>query len=287
MSMKSLRLFCFRAYDEDECKKCYKQLLDAGLLQQFQDDIEGIRAAPNSTHFICPQGSGSLVKYFVNKADCDILFQHRVIELNTVNNKWMALCENGSNFEFDAVILTLPVPQVLQLKGITSQLSDDHLNKLKAVEYCSRFALGCFFEKDYEFFKNSSWSGKFLSDNIIRFCSIDHCKRGSSGLPSVAIHTTKEFGKLHIDDSNLSTIQDTVIQRLKELFPEMPLPSQIKFHKWRYSQAEKSCQVQGSLKLAENPYLICGGDGFTYSTFEGCILSAESIADNLAKKSYL
>lgn len=36
------------------------------------------------------------------------------------DNKWKIYCENNSEYEFDAVIFTIPVSQVLQLDGILS-----------------------------------------------------------------------------------------------------------------------------------------------------------------------
>ncbi|KFM62964.1 Renalase, partial [Stegodyphus mimosarum] len=64
----------------------------------------------------------------------------------------------------------------------------------------------------------------------------------------------------------------------------MPKPSCIKVHKWRYSQVEKSyIGKPGCLVVSTSPVLICGGDGFSCSTFEGCILSAESIVKNFTE----
>lgn len=50
------------------------------------------------------------------------------MELSIVNNKWVTLCDNGLDYEFDAVVLTLPVPQIIQLKGITSHLESKKLD---------------------------------------------------------------------------------------------------------------------------------------------------------------
>lgn len=61
----------------------------------------------------------------------------------------------------------------------------------------------------------------------------------SSDLPSIAVHTTKEFGKMHIDDSDMSSIQNVILRSLKKILPDYPEPSFIKFHKWRYSQVIK------------------------------------------------
>ncbi|GIY78334.1 renalase [Caerostris extrusa] len=125
--------------------RLYNSLLDEGIFQPMPNNIEGIKSASSAvSNFICPRGSGSLVKYFLAKAGCDVLYEHRVIKISALKEKWETLCENGTSHEFDAVVLTIPVPQVLQLDGLHSYLESDQLEKLKAVEYCSRYAVGFF-----------------------------------------------------------------------------------------------------------------------------------------------
>ncbi|GFY50638.1 renalase [Trichonephila inaurata madagascariensis] len=104
-------------------EKLYHHLLQDGVLEPMPENVEGLRSISSATgHFICPQGSGSLVKYFLKRLDCDILFEHRVTKISSSNSKWKTVCENGATHEFDALILTIPVPQILQLDGLTSYL---------------------------------------------------------------------------------------------------------------------------------------------------------------------
>ncbi|XP_035225299.1 renalase-like isoform X2 [Stegodyphus dumicola] len=165
------------------------------------------------------------------------------------------------------------------------QLADGELGKLKAVEYCSRFALSLFYKYNTNFFDNLSWTAKYISENpVLRFVSIDNLKRGKQHeLPSVLIHTTKEFGKKNVDAS-LTSVLPVILESLENILPDMPKPSDMKVHKWRYSQVEKSYSGNpGCLVLSTFPVLICGGDGLSFSTFEGCILSAESIVKNFTE----
>ncbi|GFY57864.1 renalase, partial [Trichonephila inaurata madagascariensis] len=159
----------------------------------------------------------------------------------------------------------------------------EQLENLKAVEYCSRYAVGFFYKNESSFFKDVLWCAKFLSDDIIRYCALDVNKRRATGLPSVAFHTSKEFGKAYIDQ-DASVVQDIIIQRIKQIFPELPVPEEIRCHKWRFSQVEKKYCEQGCTVLSHKPLLICGGDGFLQSNFEGCIASAESIVQKFVKK---
>ncbi|KAF5911170.1 hypothetical protein HPG69_019535 [Diceros bicornis minor] len=47
----------------------------------------------------------------------DISFRQCVTQINLRNNKWEVSKETGSPEQFDLVVLTMPVPQILQLQG--------------------------------------------------------------------------------------------------------------------------------------------------------------------------
>ncbi|KFM62963.1 Renalase, partial [Stegodyphus mimosarum] len=127
-------------------KRCYSELFQTGLLMPLQGTVEGLDVPSHSENYVCSSGSGSIVKHFLQLAGCEILFDHKVTRITNSHNKLKLLYDNNSSHEFDAVIFTIPVPQVLQLDGITSFIQNEELKKLKAVEYCSRFALSLFYK---------------------------------------------------------------------------------------------------------------------------------------------
>ncbi|XP_054706178.1 renalase-like [Uloborus diversus] len=265
-------------------ERCYEELLEVGILKPLPQVIEGLKSTSAVTeHYICPKGSGSIIKHFLKPIDGEILFGHKVIKVFSSNNKWRVICDNNSTQEFDAVIFTIPVPQILQIEGLTSYISNDELEKLKMVQYSSRFAVGLFYDKSDSFFQNLPWIAKFISDNpVLRFCSFDNQKRGDDhSTPTVVFHSTKEFGKKNIDN-DLHTVQKLFFEKIEELLPNIPKANDVKFHKWRYSQVENAYPgATGSLVISNQPLLIAGGDGFSYSTFEGCIMSAEEIVQRV------
>lgn len=250
--------------------------------------IDGLRSKEQKmNHYICCKGSGSVVKHFINKSGCQIHFCERVVEVfpSLVKTGWVVKTENNTRGEFDVLILTIPVPQVLQIQGITEHLSDEQKNNLKEVTYTTRFAVGLFYNEPTDFSNAVPWGIKYFAESpIIRYVSIDNKKRNaSSQLTSVVIHTTKEFGKAHID-SDASQVQHLILGAAKSLIPNLPKPSNIKFHKWRYSQVEKPYPGSpGCIIIKENPLFICGGDGFRASTFDDCLISAEKIVESVLK----
>lgn len=62
----------------------------------------------------------NISRYYLCVSDCEILFDQRVSKFLVNDNKWKIYCENNSEYEFDAIIFTIPVPQMLQLDGILS-----------------------------------------------------------------------------------------------------------------------------------------------------------------------
>lgn len=54
---------------------------------------------------------------FVFGTGADICFRQCVTQINLRNDKWEVSKETGSPEPFDIVVLTMPVPQILQLQG--------------------------------------------------------------------------------------------------------------------------------------------------------------------------
>uniref|UniRef100_A0A8C9F8G2 Renalase n=1 Tax=Pavo cristatus TaxID=9049 RepID=A0A8C9F8G2_PAVCR len=99
--------------------------------------------------------------------------------------------------------------------------------------------------------------------------------------PSVVVHTTVTFGREHLY-SDPAEVQQLILSHLESLVSSLPKAASVKCQKWRYSQVTKAvpnCPRQ--MILHTQPLLICGGDGFTCSNFDGCIESALSLAETV------
>uniref|UniRef100_A0A3B5KMC8 Amine oxidase domain-containing protein n=1 Tax=Xiphophorus couchianus TaxID=32473 RepID=A0A3B5KMC8_9TELE len=95
--------------------------------------------------------------------------------------------------------------------------------------------------------------------------------------PSLVVHTSVPFGLEHLENDK-DAIQPIILQELQRLLPDLPQPVSIKFQKWRYSQVLTSVpNCPGHMTILEQPLLICGGDAFTHSNFDGCVESALSV----------
>ncbi|NXJ19173.1 RNLS Renalase, partial [Dicrurus megarhynchus] len=160
-------------------------------------------------------------------------------------------------------------------------INESQKQQLESVSYSSRYALGLFYEAGTGI--GVPWAAQYIADNpCIRFISIDNKKRNIESPevgPSVVVHTTVTFGSEHLD-SDPAEVQQIILSHLQRIVPSLPEPSSIKCQKWRYSQVTRAVpNCPGQMILHTQPLLICGGDGFTRSNFDGCIESAVSLAE--------
>ncbi|NWR71981.1 RNLS Renalase, partial [Centropus unirufus] len=267
----------------------YEELVSHGILKPLTAPIEGMVVKEDVCNYMAPQGISSIVKYYLNRsAGADVFYEHHVTHISLQDGKWEVSRKIGPPELFDIVILTIPVPQILQLQGdIINIIDESQKQQLESASYSSRYALGLFYEAGTRI--DVSWAAQYITDNpCIRFISIDNKKRNIESAeigPSVVVHTTVMFGSENLD-SDLTEVQQLILSYLESVMPSLPKPASIKCQKWRFSQVTKAVpNCHGQMILHTQPLLICGGDGFTCSNFSGCIDSAMSLAE--AVKSHL
>ncbi|XP_010836786.1 PREDICTED: renalase isoform X3 [Bison bison bison] len=304
----------------------YDELLAGGILKPLISPIDGMVTKEGDCNFVAPHGVSSIINHYLKQSGADICFRQRVTQINLRDNKWEVSRETGSSEQFDIVVLTMPAPQILQLRGdITNLISECQRQQLESVSYSSRYALGLFYEAGTKI--DVPWAGRYITSNpCIRFISIDNKKRNidsrylgqklraipwlalhsaendftnnwqcvscrghmepweSSEIgPSLVIHTTVPFGVTHLEHST-EDVQELIFKQLENIVPGLPQPVATKCQKWRHSQVTNAAANSlGQMTLHLQPLLVCGGDGFTQSNFDGCITSALCVLEALKK----
>lgn len=259
----------------------YSDLVSEGLLEPLTCKISGFRSKGVHKHFVVPDGSGCLVKNILSKANIsETKFSHHVQSIDKKNDMWVVETKTGEREDFDAVILTVPVPQLFLLEGTVANLlnSEPIVNKLKSVNYSSRFVLVMFFSNNVE----EEWGAQYFDDDpIFRYVTIDNIKRNRpDNLCAAVFHSTVPFGIHHVDDA-VPDMEKVLLAQAKSLFPHWPEPEAVKCHKWRYSQVTSPYSgTPGCLVLSSSPPLLIGGDSFAGSTFDNCVLSSKTICSH-------
>ncbi|XP_026869236.2 renalase isoform X5 [Electrophorus electricus] len=165
-----------------------------------------------------------------------------------------------------------------------SVMEEAERQMLEDVSYSSRYALGLFYKAGVRI--SVPWAAKYVSDNpCIRYVAIDDKKRNLEVSeecgPSLVVHTTVPFGVQHIEET-AEDVKSIILQELKNVMPDLPEPESTSCQKWRYSQVTRSVPERpGQVTLSSRPLLVCGGDGFTRSDFDGCVGSALKVFDVL------
>jgi len=272
----------------------YKSLIDQKVLVPANVSlIEGMRQdrigeQEETRHFVVPEGMSSLVKHMFKKSGVELNFQRRISEIYKEEEKrWRVKTECGLEDVFDAVVLTMPVPQLLALGGhIPTLLNQQPTMKtsLENVSYSTRFVLGLYFGEKINL--DVKWACKYVADNpIIRFISVDNIKRGKiDSSTSILVHSTVKFGLENINKTH-EEVRPLIEAALAEMFPSWPQAKEVKSLKWLYSQVHKGYpNSPGSIKLNSSPPIILGGDAFSQSNFDGCVESAVSITKTLSEE---
>lgn len=258
----------------------YSELLSSGVLLPLDSLVEGLRHKDGNKDFMTPLGMCSLVKHFLSESGADLFFEHHVTGLFRRGSSWEVQRKAGDSETFDAVVLTMPVPQILQLQGdVGNMLSAAQKQQLDGVMYSSRFALALFFPPGVVF--SFPWAARYVSNNpCICYIAADSRKRNADCPdrgPSLIVHTSVPFGLEHLEEDK-EEVQPLIFQELKKLLPDLPEPTSVKCQKWRYSQVLTSVlDSPGQITVHDQPLLVCGGDAFTHSNFDGCVESALSV----------
>ncbi|XP_031694639.1 renalase [Anarrhichthys ocellatus] len=257
----------------------YSELLSAGVLQPLDSLVEGLKHKDGNKDYMTPLGMCSVVKHFLSESGADLFFEHHVTGLYRRGASWEVQRKAGGSEMFDAIVLTMPAPQILQLQGdVGHMLSVHQKQQLEGVEYSSRFAVALFFPPDVVF--TFPWAARYITDNpCVRYIAADSRKRNADGPgrgPSLIVHTSVPFGLKHLERDK-EDVQPIILQELNKLLPGLPQPISIKCQKWRYSQVLTSVpDCPGHMTVLHQPPLVCAGDSFVHSNFDGCVESALS-----------
>ena len=85
--------------------------------------------------------------------------------------------EHAEEIQSNAVVFTIPVPQILNQKGSIENLMKPYMTELSQVEYSSRYAMALYYTEDLPV--DIPWACNYVSDDeCLRFISVDTKKRG-------------------------------------------------------------------------------------------------------------
>lgn len=212
-----------------------------------------------NVRYIGAKGMNTIPKKMAS--DLTIHLNEKVISI--VNNE--VKTESGNSYDFDNLIITIPIPQVIDLFE-ASQISFSEKDKsvINSIEYDPCMAVMAVLKQATEI-----PSGGIILENQPVSWIADNCQKGITEIPTATIHASAAFSKKHLEDNLQEVAQEMLSSVSQWINPENVVSTQV--HRWRYSLASK--RYEKEFYQIENQNIYLGGDGFGIGNVEGAFLS--------------
>jgi renalase len=200
--------------------------------------------------------------------------------LNVIVNEKVILIENNvvkteskSEYNFDNLIITIPIPQISELfRNSKIEFSDNDKNVLQKIEYQPCIAVMAVLKQPTEII-----SGGIILENQPVAWIADNFQKGITETPTVTIHASTTYSAERFDDD----LQEVAKEMLMSVNQYIKSENIITFqtHRWRFSNATK--RYEKPFYQIENKNIYLAGDGFGKGNVEGAFLSGYHLAMNL------
>ncbi len=257
--------------------KYAERWLALGIIKPLDEMLireNGDPALSDEPRYIGATGMNAITKYLADSLR--VSFAERVDKLS-FNTHWIAETDKGRTFTADALVLSQPVPQSLELLTKSNiPIPTDIEAELKTIEYHPCIATMLLFEGIEPVLPYCGiW---FQGEPIAWAC--DNFRKGISPVPTVTVHAGPMFSAEHWQSPD-ETIVETMLHSLKTWIRTPLKFSQV--HRWRYSFA-KSALDKPFVMVASPAPLVFVGDGFVAPRVEGAAVSGISAANALLER---
>ena len=182
--------------------------------------------------------------------------QARLSTLKQEGDGWLATLESGEVIQAKAVLLTPPVPQVLDLlKASEVVLPTELAKQLDTISYERCIAVMAVLESPSGIKEPGSFSG--IGDTIALI--VDNQQKGISQLPALTIHATPEFSLKHWEDDRAAAGQ-LILDAAQSMLGDIKV-TEHQTHGWLYSRPHK-VEEASHVVLNNLPPLLMAGDAF-------------------------
>lgn len=238
--------------------------------QGFPADT-GPRLCDGHVRYKVVGGMTALAKHLAR--GLDIRRGNRVVELVSEGSRWRALSETGETVEGDALILTPPIPQVLELLDSSGcKISEPVRKFLAGVTYDPCITVMALLSQPSGL---PDPGAVRFSDGPLAFLADNHVKGISARVGCVTIQSGAEFARGYWDSDENVVIRALLGFASKWIDPKQVQEAQVK--RWRYS-TPLDLYAEPCLVAGQNPPLILAGDAFGGPRVEGAALSGLSAA---------
>lgn len=217
--------------------------------------------------FIPKTGINEICKFLIDEKN--LLTNTKITKAVNSTNKWTLEDENHNIYEdFDLLFITIPAPQILQMK---IELPDNFKEKLSFIKYDSIFSLILHTNKELKLNENKLYENPDIKDIIN-----NSKKYLYKDFSSYVIHSSKEFANC-VNEKTKEEICDIFLDNFDDDTKELIEEFTIIPHLWKYAFAKTSLDMPYFLNEEKN-LGICG-DYFSHNNLEASLLSSELLGN--------
>ncbi|WP_435356024.1 NAD(P)/FAD-dependent oxidoreductase [Emticicia sp. SJ17W-69] len=181
--------------------------------------------------------------------------------------------ESGNSYSFDNLIITIPIPQVIELFDNSEIIFSKNDEKIiDKIEYAPCIAVMAVLKSPTEI----PTGGIILENQTVAWIA-DNFQKGITSVPTVTLHASAEFSKKYLED-DLQLVAIEILTSVRQWIKPKNLVSW-QVHRWRYSNAIK--RFEEPFYQLENQPIYLSGDGFGIGNVEGAFLSGYFCSKNL------
>lgn len=256
----------------EELEEEVNDWLEQGWIRQWFGD--------RYPRYTAVQGMNGFAKQMA--ADVRTSLHTKVVKLLESEGGYRVYSEDGSEWQTDKVLLTIPAPQVLELlRNSSLDVDQKEWKQLKGILFEPTY-VGMYHFSGATDLPESGHLDKGLPEGIVRI--VDHRKKGISEDTIVSIYMESDWSRKHYgEDYVLDLIREKTVSILNwdKLETE-----QLK--RWKYAQAKKVIN-SSYVDLTGEGKLVVAGDAFLRSNdeagrtrFESAYLSGKDAAAYLS-----
>lgn len=279
----------------DVFKRVVDEWLRAGVVREwcrgFNAD-DGQSDSDGFPRYMAVGGMNQLPKWMASQLPSErILVGEKILRITREANSWTLESESGGTWSATNVVLTMPIPQVLQLlEPLRSRESMSSLwASLAAVDYDPCIAVMGVFGQD-------------ASSHLVRPCKYgegplafisDNGLKGVSSQPSaLTIHLSPDTSRKLFDSAD-DEILELTLGALRQKFGKdiIPQPNPWQVHRWRYASPrnviseafiEWPAPAGNDVTIERVSRLVIAGEAFSGPKIEGAFLSGLAAGQRLS-----
>lgn len=200
----------------------------------------------------------------------------RLAAIECDNNRWLAHMSSGDHLSASALLLTPPVPQMLDLfQNSDIEISSDSAERLRNIEY--EKCLAVLAQLDGPSAIDSPGGMKF-SEGPVSWLA-DNQQKGISKVPAVTIHGAAAFSGQHWQ-SDRQEAGRLLLEAAESWLGSGVTEFQV--HGWRYAKPVR-VEPERCLVIKRMPPLVLAGDAFGGPRVEGAAMSGWSAAATISQ----